>query len=119
MGGMDDQSAARKEELQNATQEMFERMTAYLMGELNSTSEDYQLLEKMNSLTAQKYFDMANTAEQLTVFMKELREKYTTFQPFLEKIDQLEKGVQSLEDVVQQLDEYSKRLEAKFKQVET
>ena len=37
-----------------------------------------------------------------------------SFRPFLEKIDQIETGVQTLEETVMQLDEYSKRLGNSF-----
>jgi biogenesis of lysosome-related organelles complex 1 subunit 2 len=62
-------------DLDKVTEDMFAKLTAFLLGELQTTTEDYQLLEKMNAATAQKYSDMANTAQQLTTFMSELREK--------------------------------------------
>merc|ERR1711879_569411 len=108
---------SENQELREVTAEMFQNISALLVGELKSSSEDYVLLEQMNTLTAQKYSEMAGNAEGLTEFMKQLRDKYESFQPFLEKIDQVEVGIQSLEQTVLQLDEYSKRLEMKYRQL--
>ena len=63
------------EKLREVTGDMFEKLSALLVGELRSSSEDYVLLEQMNALTAKKYSEMAGNAESLTEFMKQLREK--------------------------------------------
>merc|ERR1712110_825269 len=104
--------------LHDVTQEMFERISAVLLHELSAGTEDYVLLERMNAITTEKYSKMSLSAENLTTFMSQLKEKYQSYRPFLEKIDQIEAGVQSLEDTVMQLDEYSKRLENKYKQLD-
>ena len=65
------------EKLRKSTEATFEKVTAYLLGELNSCTEDYVLLEKMNEVTAKKYAEMAGNAENLTLFMKQLKEKCT------------------------------------------
>lgn len=64
-----------QEALHHATEDTFTKLSAFLVGELQVAAEDYYLLEKMNLATSKKYSEMAYTAEQLTVFMKELREK--------------------------------------------
>merc|ERR1712137_386709 len=115
-GNNDSQQGGVK--LRDVTQEMFERISAVLLHELSSNTEDYVLLERMNAVTTEKYSKMSLSAENLTTFMSQLKERYQSYRPFLEKIDQIEAGVQSLEDTVMQLDEYSKRLENKYKQLD-
>mmetsp|Transcript_17407 Transcript_17407/g.67622 ORF Transcript_17407/g.67622 Transcript_17407/m.67622 type:complete len:143 (-) Transcript_17407:38-466(-) len=109
------QGAGREAELQRLAEEMFAKLGAYLGGELAATTDEYRLLERMNRVTAGKYCEMADTSGGLVEFMGELRNKYATFEPFLEKIEQVEEGVIALEQTVRQLDEYSRRLEQKFK----
>ena len=40
-----------------------------------------------------------------------------TFTPYLEQIDQVDQNLAALEQATKEIDEYSKRLEAKFKKV--
>jgi len=80
-----------------------------------ATSEDYKLLENMNVVTKEKYGEMTTMAGKLGESMKLLQEKYKTFQPYLEKIDEIDASVTDLEKTVVLLDEYTQRLEEKFK----
>ncbi|XP_041485678.1 biogenesis of lysosome-related organelles complex 1 subunit 2-like [Lytechinus variegatus] len=100
------------------TRDMFQKMIAYLQGDLSATAEDYKLLEQMNLVTAKKYGDMKNIALQIGDSMTGLQSKYQSLQPYLDQIDQVEESVTSLEQAALRLDAYSKRLEAKFKQLE-
>jgi len=109
----------RKEELKRKemTQIMFTAMAEYVKGELNVTVEDFKLMEAMNKVTQDKYTEMTAVTKALQTFMQELQKKYQEFQPYLEKIDQIDSSVTELEHSVQMLDDYTKRLEEKFKKV--
>ncbi|XP_065836949.1 biogenesis of lysosome-related organelles complex 1 subunit 2-like [Oscarella lobularis] len=99
-------------------EDMFEKAAAYLRGELSSTADEYQLLERLNRLTIAKYADMANLAENLSATMTDVNHKYQNLEPYLTQVEQLEQSVTALEQAAYKLDAYSKRLEAKFKQLE-
>eukprot|EP00124_Ichthyophonus_hoferi_P005079 Ihof_evm3s661 gene=Ihof_evmTU3s661 len=49
---------AEKERLSVLTQDMFDKVGAYLRGELETTCEEYRLLENLNKLTAQRYSEL-------------------------------------------------------------
>jgi biogenesis of lysosome-related organelles complex 1 subunit 2 len=94
----------------NSTKELFSNVEKYLQGEITATSEDYKLLETMNNMTKEKYVDMTNTAHGLVEYMTLLQQKYTEFQPYLNKIDEIETSVNELEKTVALLDQYTLRL---------
>ncbi|KAJ3653355.1 hypothetical protein Zmor_012611 [Zophobas morio] len=97
---------------------MFNKTSDYLYGELTASLDDYRLLENMNRTTITKYSDMKHIAANVAKSMHELNEKYTSLQPYLQQIDQIEDSVLKLEQAAYKLDVYSKRLEAKFKNLE-
>lgn len=97
---------------------MFTKTADYLYGELTATQEEYKLLENMNRATITKYSDMKHIATNIAKSIGELNEKYTSLQPYLDQIDQIEDSVAKLEQAAYKLDAYSKRLEAKFKNLE-
>jgi len=98
---------------------MFRNIAAYLKGELTATTNDYKLLANMNAVCSNKYTEMSEVASGLTSFMKDLQQKYQDFKPYLDKIDEIDANVSELEKTVVLLDEYSKRLEWKFKKILT
>ncbi|BFZ17966.1 hypothetical protein BsWGS_21004 [Bradybaena similaris] len=98
--------------------EAFQKTAEYLRGELDGTIEDYKLLEKMNQLTMSKYSEMKHIALSISGALNDLSDKYKSLQPYLEQIDQIEESVTALEQAAYGLDQYSKRLENKFKALE-
>eukprot|EP01112_Ceratiomyxa_fruticulosa_P020322 TRINITY_DN688_c0_g2_i1.p1 TRINITY_DN688_c0_g2~~TRINITY_DN688_c0_g2_i1.p1 ORF type:complete len:215 (+),score=67.18 TRINITY_DN688_c0_g2_i1:99-647(+) len=111
-------SVQKPVDLEDASKTLFQNIAAYIKGELLATSEDYKLLENMNTLATEKYKEMTEAAVGLTTFMKALQEKYETFTPYLQQIDDIDKNVSDLEKTVTLLDDYTKRLEAKFKTID-
>eukprot|EP00656_Telonema_subtile_P058608 TRINITY_DN997_c0_g1_i1.p3 TRINITY_DN997_c0_g1~~TRINITY_DN997_c0_g1_i1.p3 ORF type:complete len:116 (-),score=38.75 TRINITY_DN997_c0_g1_i1:231-578(-) len=105
----------QQQALRLAVQEMFGNVSEYVQGELEVSSQDYQLLERMNLSAAEKYKDLADHGENLVVAREVMLNKYDEFLPYIFQIDELDKTMDSLEKTVAQLDEYTKRLEAKFK----
>ena len=90
----------------------------WISAELESTTEDYKLIEQMNKVTATKYSDMEQITANIAKGMTQLNLAYTNLQPYLEQIDQIDESVARLEAAAFKLDAYSKRLEAKFKSLE-
>ena len=90
----------------------------WISAELESTTEDYKLIEQMNKVTATKYSDMEQITANIAKGMTQLNLAYTHLQPYLEQIDQIDESVARLEAAAFKLDAYSKRLEAKFKSLE-
>ena len=90
----------------------------WISAELESTTEDYKLVEQMNRVTATKYSDMEQITANIAKGMTNLNIAYSQLQPYLEQIDQIDESVSRLESAAFKLDAYSKRLEAKFKSLE-
>ncbi|EGG18344.1 biogenesis of lysosome-related organelles complex-1 [Cavenderia fasciculata] len=107
-----------QQDLQASTTEMFTKVSKYLSGELATTLADYNLLVQMNNVTSAKYHDMTEITKGLTLYMNDLKIQYEQFQPYIEKINDLDKNVTDLEKTVQVIDEYTKRLENKFKNID-
>lgn len=69
----------------------------------------------MNRVAIRKYSDMKQIAGSITKCMREVDQKYTALQPYLEQIDQIEDSVNKLEQAAYKLDAYSRRLENQYK----
>lgn len=54
---------------------MFEKTNDYISHELNTSLEDYKLLEQMNRATITKYADMNQITENLAASSAELKQK--------------------------------------------
>ena len=100
--------------LDESCQNMFKKISEYLQCELNASLDDYELLEKLNQLTKQKYVEMDNATKGLITRMEQINEKYEKLKPYLEMIDKVDVSVTNLEDAAYKLDAYSKELEARF-----
>jgi len=96
----------------------FSATSDWISAELESTTEDYKLIEQMNRVTATKYSDMEQITANIAKGMTQLNVGYEQLQPYLEQIDQIDEGVERLEAAAFKLDAYSKRLESKFKSLE-
>ncbi|XP_068921520.1 biogenesis of lysosome-related organelles complex 1 subunit 2-like [Petaurus breviceps papuanus] len=99
-------------------QDMFSKMAMYLRGELTATSEEYKLMENMNKLTSLKYLEMKDIGVNISRNLKDLSQKYTTLQPYLDQITLVEEQVAALQQAAYKLDAYSMKLEAKYKKLE-
>eukprot|EP01116_Phalansterium_solitarium_P010063 TRINITY_DN24474_c0_g1_i1.p1 TRINITY_DN24474_c0_g1~~TRINITY_DN24474_c0_g1_i1.p1 ORF type:complete len:151 (-),score=35.36 TRINITY_DN24474_c0_g1_i1:101-520(-) len=99
------------------TTDMFNKVYEYFQSELEGTVEDFTLLENMNTATKEKYAEMTLVAKALTTFMENLQNKYKDFEPYLRKIEEIDNNVGELERTVGLLDDYTKRLEEKFKKL--
>ena len=73
--GMAEHKLTNNLEVMEGAEDTFKKISNYLLGELNLSTQDYKLLEEMNMVTAQKYSGMADNGAQLVQFMKDLRDK--------------------------------------------
>eukprot|EP01122_Echinamoeba_exundans_P017157 TRINITY_DN8948_c0_g1_i1.p1 TRINITY_DN8948_c0_g1~~TRINITY_DN8948_c0_g1_i1.p1 ORF type:complete len:164 (+),score=53.64 TRINITY_DN8948_c0_g1_i1:563-1054(+) len=112
---LQEEDSIREKKLQTDMVELFDHLGAYLKGELLATSDDYKLLEQMNQVAKSKYEDMTTMAATLVRHMQELQDKYQKYQPYLAKIDEVESSLTELEKTCLLLDEYTLKLENKFK----
>lgn len=128
-------------ELSRLATKAFEKTYTYVTHDMNSSLDDYKLLEQMNRACISKYSDMQQISENLATSSIQLKEKFDNlvcfvcrpkllyfshliwcawclFQvPYLEQIDDIEKTVNKLEECAYQLDAYSQKLEQKFNNI--
>ncbi|CAG8683137.1 23941_t:CDS:2 [Dentiscutata erythropus] len=98
------------QDINKLTEEMFLKVADYLKGEILATTEDYKLLETMNQVTRDRYQEMSKMAQNLVVEMANFQRIYTSFEPYIQQIDEICEQVDFLEKVANELDEYSKEL---------
>ncbi len=84
-----------------------------------ATLDEFGLLERLNHLAAAKYSELADTASGLESFLESAKAKYGELACFLGEIDDIHASVGALEAVVAQLDAYTKRLEARAREIES
>ena len=96
--------------------EMIETTGEYVKSEIDLCAADYKALEKMNKAVTERYRDVSKYTSSIGSEMQKLNESYANLTPMLAQIDDVEKCVSELEISAGKLDNYSKRLEAKYKQ---
>lgn len=97
---------------------MFQKTGEYLQEELTATHADYRLLERLNKETIAKYTELKTISSNVAQSLDALNEKYKKLQPILDNINEIDDSVTKLEQAAYKLAAYSKRLEAKFKDIE-
>lgn len=97
---------------------MFQKTGEYLQEELTSTHADYRLLERLNKEAIAKYAELKTISTNVSQSLDALNQKYKKLQPVLENINQIDDSVTKLEQAAYKLAAYSKRLEAKFRDIE-
>uniref|UniRef100_G3VWB8 Biogenesis of lysosomal organelles complex 1 subunit 2 n=1 Tax=Sarcophilus harrisii TaxID=9305 RepID=G3VWB8_SARHA len=106
-----------KKDIMGLYQDMFSKRALYLTDELTATSKNYKLLKNMNKLTSLKYLKMKDITLNISRQLKDLNQKYITVQFYRNQIILTEERVIVLEQTAYKLDEYSKKLEAKYKKL--
>ncbi|KAF9983846.1 biogenesis of lysosome- organelles complex 1 subunit 2 [Mortierella antarctica] len=82
-----------------------------------ATGEDYKLLENMNTLTKERYSELAGMAQQLMQEVGKLRTTYSDFEPYLARIEEISQQAETISNIAAELDEYTKSLEARLKRI--
>ncbi|KAH9547835.1 hypothetical protein CY35_11G057100 [Sphagnum magellanicum] len=111
----DSRAQTNDDPLAKALQTLFLNVTSFIQAELQATSSEYKLLEKMNLRVASEYDHQADFAAGLRVFVERLKQKNNNFAHYLQQIDEIDQEVTELEAVVSTLDNYTSNLEAKIK----
>ena len=70
-----------RNEMRAKSQKMFEDVTEYVQGELESNVAEYELLTNMNNTTASKYKQMTEKCEEITKQSDTLNESYEQLLP--------------------------------------
>ncbi|KAI6175603.1 hypothetical protein M3Y97_00707600 [Aphelenchoides bicaudatus] len=112
-------SSTVSEEIRYLSGDSFDKIAAYVQGQVDTSVDDYKILEEMNKTTAQRYKDMHQVAETISTRLKNLGDKYQSLRPQLDQIDQIDEVSKRLENTVGVLEKYFNALEGKFKQVQS
>ncbi|XP_067935952.1 biogenesis of lysosome-related organelles complex 1 subunit 2-like [Watersipora subatra] len=113
-----DTQVVKDVDLSELTKDAFTKVADYLNGELEASTEDYKMLEKINKVSAAKYADLRNIVSNVNSSMQQLDEKYNALRPYISQIDDIELAVNALEQSAYKLDAYSKQLELRYKELE-
>ena len=105
-------------DVEQLSKNLFKATAGYAQADLQVTLDEYALLAKMNDVSADKYNELKNSADSLAKSLSDLNANYERLVPFLDKISKLEDQVVNLERLAYSLDNYSKRLEARFRSLE-
>lgn len=84
-------------------------------GELSLSLEDYQLLQAMNSATAERYSAIADDAAGLADLFARLQVKADALRPHLEQVGRIEEQLGELEAAAGSLDRLTQRLETQYR----
>ncbi|KAI9257174.1 biogenesis of lysosome-related organelles complex-1 subunit 2-domain-containing protein [Phascolomyces articulosus] len=103
-----------EEHITRLTEDAVRKLTLYTRNELEATTEDCQLLEKMNKTTKEKYADMSQMGQRLMKEMSRLQNTYSDFSTFMAQIDDIDQRTIEIEKVARALDDYSRYLEGKL-----
>lgn len=101
--------------LATAFRKLFDNVASYVLGELQVTGAEYELLEKMNVRASAEYKNYGDFASGLSVFINRLKIKSADLGDLLKHVDEIEQHVAKLEKVVSALDTCTKSLEDRLR----
>ncbi|KAJ4833080.1 hypothetical protein Tsubulata_001056 [Turnera subulata] len=102
-----------RDELADSLNDLFTNISTMIKSELQGTTNQLELLEKMNARVAEEYSGFGDVASGLRVFVEQLKEKSGSFDEYVQQIDAIEKQVTEFEAAVSVLDKYVSLLESK------
>mmetsp|Transcript_20960 Transcript_20960/g.69940 ORF Transcript_20960/g.69940 Transcript_20960/m.69940 type:complete len:95 (-) Transcript_20960:1034-1318(-) len=82
-----------------------------------SASEEYNLLDKMQTTTEAKMKELVSATSNINENLETLEKKKKELNPLLDQITDLETSVDELLNTAQLLDDYSKKIESKYKEI--
>uniref|UniRef100_A0A914YK46 Biogenesis of lysosome-related organelles complex 1 subunit 2 n=1 Tax=Panagrolaimus superbus TaxID=310955 RepID=A0A914YK46_9BILA len=103
------------DEVRQLSNDVFNKVSGFVNGQVQGTTSDYKLIEEMNMSTAQRYTDMKQVASTISGRLYELGEKYESLRPYLQQVDEIEAASKRLESVVDTLENYVTSLEDKLR----
>ncbi|CAN8265480.1 unnamed protein product [Cochlearia groenlandica] len=103
------------DDLAESLQNLFMGVSSMVKSELQGTSNQLDLLEKMNQRIATEYDELGDVASGLRVFAEQMKSKSGGFDEFVGQMNSIETQVSEFEAVISVLDRYVSVLESKIK----
>ncbi|KAL5987486.1 hypothetical protein ACLOJK_035234 [Asimina triloba] len=101
-----EENVAERDALADSLNHLFTSVSAMVRGELQGTSNQLELLEKMNIRVAEEYNGFGGLASALRIFVEQLKVKNSSFDEYVEQIDAIDRQVTEFEAVISMLDKY-------------
>jgi hypothetical protein len=114
-GKSEDVKRKIKQNLDELSKEMIQKTGDYIKDEIDYCIADYQVLEQINKSVMEKYKTLTSHSKNINQEMSKLNEAYANLLPYLSQINNVEKMIGELEISSHKLEQYSKRLESKYK----
>ncbi|KAI1726526.1 biogenesis of lysosome-related organelles complex-1 subunit 2 domain-containing protein [Ditylenchus destructor] len=106
------------DEVHKLAENAADKVYSFVQGQIQSTIDDYKVLENMNNVTAQRYSDMKQVAETISSRLSLLHQKYEDIQPYLQQIDEIDTASRRMEEAVTALETYLNTIETKLKKTQ-
>ncbi|VDN41589.1 unnamed protein product [Gongylonema pulchrum] len=87
-------STETSSQMQHLADDMYDKVAAYLQGQIEGSVAEYKLLEDLNNVTSQRYDDMKQVASD------------ETLRPYLQQIDEVDENTRKLEEAAGMLERY-------------
>lgn len=104
--------------MRSASADMSAHLLDYISAELDVNAESYECLHELNLAATDRYRGMCDGVRRAHETVAQLSARHAALQPLLRQVGEVEAHVSELEHVVARLDEYTKRLEHRFRALE-
>jgi len=103
------------EEIKRLAEGASDKLSAYLQGCIQGSTDDFKLLEEINCATSNRYSDLESVAHVIASRLSQMQSKYDELKPLLEQIDEIDEVSRQLEETTGVLENYLFTLEQKLK----